>query len=124
MSKENNAAPAQAQRLVGKIRIYPEMCCDECGEVIHNHFDCPACGLKYSPSDQYGDLYQEPAPVIIGCEKCNAKFQLHHGDIWDGVWERVDLPISATGRRDVPIAPSGDDRPQENDNNALAKDKP
>jgi hypothetical protein len=29
---------------------------------------------------------------MIGCEKCNAKFQLHHGDIWDGVWERVDLP--------------------------------
>jgi transcription elongation factor Elf1 len=108
MNTENNAASAPVHQLVGQIRIYPELCCDECVEVIHNHFDCPACGEKYSPSDQYCDLYQEPAPIIISCEKCNAKFRLHHGDIWDGVWERVDLPnAKLTGP-----APKGDSSEQ------------
>jgi transcription elongation factor Elf1 len=94
MNQANELDPAPVHRLVGRIRIYPEVCCEECGEVIHNHFDCPACGLKYSPSDQFCDLYEEPAPVMISCEKCGAKFRLHHGDIWDGVWERADLPNS------------------------------
>jgi hypothetical protein len=71
-----------------KITVYGELCCDDCGEIIHNHFDCPSCGLEYAPSDAYHDLGHEN-PAIIGCEKCHARFQLIHGDWYDGDWTQI-----------------------------------
>lgn len=73
-------------RVVGRIRIYPEICCEECGDVIHNHFDCPACGMAYAPSDRYCPLYKEAPPVRMSCEKCGAMFQLVSGGTFDGEW--------------------------------------
>jgi hypothetical protein len=80
----------------GPLSIYPEICCEECGEIEHNHFDCPACGLKYAPTDQFCALYEEPPPVIVSCEKCGARFQLMSGDTWSGTWAQLPAEGAAS----------------------------
>ena len=35
------------------LEIYGEICCDDCGDIIHNHLDCPVCKKDYAGSDQY-----------------------------------------------------------------------
>ena len=52
--------------------LCPELCCELCSETIHNHFDCPACGCAYAPSDVYDDFYGSE----IGCQACGARFRL------------------------------------------------
>jgi len=57
----------------GRISVYSEICCEECGEIIHNHLDCPVCGVKWAASDNYHNLGDEK-PYQLVCE-CGAVFE-------------------------------------------------
>ena len=57
-----------------KIELYPELCCDLCNEVIHNHIDCPACGGQYAATDTYHQI--DTVGEVIQCEGCEARFKL------------------------------------------------
>ena len=58
-----------------KITIYSERHCDECNDFIHNHMDCPACGLEYAGTDAYGtDLNDHAGDCTLKCEECGARF--------------------------------------------------
>lgn len=59
---------------------YSELCCELCMEVIHNHFDCPACEKNRAPTDAYHPIdlsYKD----VIGCESCGTKFHIHNKDV-------------------------------------------
>ena len=74
-----------------KIEFYPEICCDECNDVIHNHMDCPECKKEYAGTDVYIDLDARDEGETISCEECKAEFKLikkqGYHDEWE--WERV-----------------------------------
>lgn len=54
--------------------VYQEICCDECNDTIHNHFDCPVCnGRGYQGTDQYS--YIDRSTLTIQCEDCNNLFE-------------------------------------------------
>lgn len=74
-----------------RIEVYPEGCCELCNEIVHNHLDCPACGVKNAPSEQYCNL-NEDSPIQITCAKCKATFETKT-DAYssDSVWIRVNL---------------------------------
>lgn len=74
-----------------KIDFFAEICCDMCNDVVHNHFDCPACKTEYAGTDAYGeidgDYYNQ-----VSCQECEATFKLikkegFNRDDWD--WEQV-----------------------------------
>jgi DNA-directed RNA polymerase subunit RPC12/RpoP len=64
-----------------KLYVYPEIHCEDCCEIIHNHIDCPICGKDYSPTDQYYDLSDENE-TMINCQNCKTVFQKKIGDHW------------------------------------------
>lgn len=73
-----------------KLKIYPEVCCDMCGETVHNHIDCPICGEEYAATDIYHDLSwfrddKEEDRVMI-CE-CRAAFKATKMEGWIDDWE-------------------------------------
>ncbi len=68
-----------------KIDFYPEICCDYCNEVIHNHFDCPSCNRKYAGTSMYGEI--DSYYTEFSCEECNARFKLGKKDEWSYGWE-------------------------------------
>ena len=74
-----------------KIELYPEICCDYCNDVIHNHFDCPACKKQYAGTDAYGEIDGDFYDSIT-CESCGAKFKLVSMNGWrdEWEWERVE----------------------------------
>lgn len=74
-----------------KLEIYPEECCEVCGETIHNHFNCPVCKTRFASTDQYGSFYEEVAPITFSCEECHTKFKLLSGYVLscDSEWEIV-----------------------------------
>lgn len=55
-----------------KINICSEICCEECNEIVHNHFDCPLCEKKRA-SGNFIDLNKEK-PCILKCNECGAEF--------------------------------------------------
>jgi len=57
-----------------KTEFYPEICCDECNDVIHNHFDCPVCKHKYAGTSMYGEM--DSYYTEFSCEECEAEFKL------------------------------------------------
>lgn len=59
-----------------KLNIYPEICCEECNEVIHNHFDCPQCKTDYAGTNRHISLDLLDIGDILVCEVCLAKFKL------------------------------------------------
>ena len=65
-----------------RLHIYPEMCCDLCNEIIHNHFDCPECGQKNASTDAYGNIAEMP-DEILKCQNCGAEFRLMDGAPYD-----------------------------------------
>lgn len=68
----------KAVRLV----IYPEIMEDE---IVHNHFDCPSCGVKYSPSEQYEEI-----KFGIECRECHARFITDHDWIDENAsWRQI-----------------------------------
>ncbi len=66
--------------------IYGEICCDECNDIIHCHFDCPACGDEDAGTSMYGDYYEyHKDGEAFECEECGAKFtpvETGDGDLW------------------------------------------
>jgi transcription elongation factor Elf1 len=78
----------------GPLRVRSENHCEACGEVIHNHFDCPICERRDAGSTCYMDLAGEPAPILIGCEECGAEFTTDAVDAYAGdtVWTRIITP--------------------------------
>lgn len=64
------------------IKLYSEVCCDMCNEIIHNHFDCPVCGEDYAGTSLFGEIYEDDS---FSCENCGACFvevngeNLHYG---------------------------------------------
>jgi hypothetical protein len=79
--------------LTGKLEIYSEVCCEECGEIVHNHFNCPICNEKYAASMNYCDLGEcvKDGVASIRCF-CGATFQTKEYPYDpDAIWERVTL---------------------------------
>lgn len=68
-----------------KIKFYPEVCCEICEEIIHNHMDCPACGGRYVGTNVYSDMAWLKSGDVIKCEACGAKFQLMKNDEWEQI---------------------------------------
>lgn len=56
-----------------ELEIYPELCCDECMKIIHNHISCPICLNTYAGSSIYGQIEDEEK--IISCEECDSEFE-------------------------------------------------
>lgn len=57
-----------------KTEIYREICCEECNEIIHNHFKCPVCGNGYAGTSilhRIGLGEDE-----IECESCSSIFEI------------------------------------------------
>jgi len=71
-----------------KTKIYAEICCDECNEIIHNHFNCPACNENNTPSSVYWQLTNDDKE--IECELCGAEFVKSEKDNWYD----IDLEIN------------------------------
>lgn len=75
-----------------QFNIYPEICCDYCNEVIHNHMACPVCN-KTTGTDAYYDLYSalEDDELTISCEECKTEFKCidHNNELDKWVWEIV-----------------------------------
>lgn len=77
--------------------IYNEICCEACGETIHNHIDCPCCHSRYAPTDLFGSVFRtwqlKKGKVTITCESCGVKFKLLNGDdVFEGEkWEDEEL---------------------------------
>lgn len=63
-----------------KIDFQPEICCDECYDIIHNHFNCPACKTKDASTSIYGESWDVND---FYCEKCKVKFKRVKEDIWE-----------------------------------------
>jgi DNA-directed RNA polymerase subunit M/transcription elongation factor TFIIS len=58
------------------LKIISELCCEQCGKIAHNHFECPICGDDYAASDAFGDLSEDPDFYhSITCEECGARFK-------------------------------------------------
>jgi hypothetical protein len=74
------------------IEIFSEICCDECGDVIHNHFDCPACKQFYAGTECYAEIPVREIGFSLSCESCDAKFRIveFNEDLWQPEWEMVD----------------------------------
>ena len=73
-----------------KTNIYQEICCDVCGDTIHNHFDCPVCNTErgYQGTDQYSYILSDVDK--IKCEECNTEFQRVNKDDY---WYDTDIKI-------------------------------
>ena len=56
------------------VELLPEICCDECFDVIHNHFDCPSCGKKYAGTTIYGSIEDQDENFF--CEECGTEFAI------------------------------------------------
>jgi transposase-like protein len=55
------------------LEVYPEICCELCDSIIHNHISCPFCKKTYAGTDQYGSLDDEKE---LSCEECGTKYKL------------------------------------------------
>lgn len=62
------------------VEIYGEECCEGCGQIIHNHIDCPVCKTEYSATDAYCDL-NDWDDKLIKCIKCETVFK-NNIDYW------------------------------------------
>ncbi len=59
-----------------KVEFYPEICCDYCNDVIHNHFNCPVCFIKGAGTSIYHDSYEEQVGDTFSCEECKTEFKI------------------------------------------------
>lgn len=64
--------------------FYPEICCEECWEIIHNHFHCPICNTQDASTSIYGESWDVEE---FSCEKCKAKFKIV--DKENNLWEKI-----------------------------------
>lgn len=57
-------------------KLYPEECCEICGEIVHCHFDCPVCKKGHEPTSLYGEQCLDSRMVDFSCEKCKTEFTI------------------------------------------------
>lgn len=64
-----------------KIEFMPQGYCDTPGDVVHNHFDCPACGQEGAGTDIYMGVWEwfDDDQTSFKCESCGAIFELVSG---------------------------------------------
>lgn len=55
------------------VSIAEEICCRRCGEIIHTHFDCPACDHANARTDVYGRVSERET---LTCGECMAMFTI------------------------------------------------
>jgi hypothetical protein len=72
-----------------KIEVNAEICCDLCGEITHNHIDCPKCNSKNVGTDAYYEISREDHYNEMACEKCGARYRLIAGYWFDGEWLEI-----------------------------------
>ncbi len=77
------------------LEIYPEICCEECNEVIHNHMDCPVCN-KVTGTSLYGDVGYLEIGETIDCETCGTPFALRSKSGWfkHTKWEQLKEAVN------------------------------
>lgn len=62
-----------------KIEFESEVCCDECCEIVHNHFDGPICNKDFAGTS----IYDAPSDYDeFECEECGAKFKRITREDW------------------------------------------
>lgn len=75
------------------LEISPETHCSDCGEIIHNHFNCPICKARDAGTDAYHNMWEwDVVGSVIKCENCGTAFKLinrESADIEEWVWEIV-----------------------------------
>lgn len=81
--------PVNVGTLYTDIKFYPELCCEYCGEVIHNHFDCPICKKSYASTDQYGSIEESKT---IFCDECDSEFEIIDIDYASGAFNLIAIP--------------------------------
>ena len=57
------------------VELQSETCCDECMDIIHNHFDCPICKDDYAGTTIYGVL-EDYDDKEFSCEECDSEFTI------------------------------------------------
>lgn len=55
------------------VNFYSEICCEYCGETVHNHFDCPSCKKEYAGTSIYMDIDLDHEKSFY-CEECLSQF--------------------------------------------------
>lgn len=61
--------------LITNVNWMSELCCEYCGDIIHNHFDCPICNFKNAGTSIYCATYElSKDDKEFECEECRAKF--------------------------------------------------
>jgi len=62
---------------VVKIEIFPEICCEICNDVIHNHMTCIVCKDDYAPTSEYSSLIGTICGEAnkISCENCGTIYK-------------------------------------------------
>ena len=68
------------------VEFYSEICCEDCMEVIHNHFDCPICRRVEASTSIYESIREliEYSTGTFNCEECGAKFKMI--GVNEGIW--------------------------------------
>lgn len=81
-----------------EIELNPEFCCESCGEVIHNHFNCAICKNDYAPSNWSSciSLYNYEIDVFK-CEDCGTEYKFI--DKPDYSCENIKVKIIKIGNR-------------------------
>ena len=71
-----------------KIELYPEVCCEYCGDTIHNHFNCPCCHVEGAGTSIYCDAKEgfEDGDDTFTCQACGKEFRLVE-DLCYNDWE-------------------------------------
>lgn len=60
-----------------KVDYESEICCDECGDVAHNHFSCPVCGMADAPTDVYCGFWEYGSDTFR-CENCGQQYKFDY----------------------------------------------
>lgn len=77
------------------LEVYPEICCDLCNDVIHNHIDCPVCNQKYAPTESYFDLTYDDE---LTCSNCKTVFERISENWYYDCKVRIKLTIPSSYR--------------------------
>ena len=76
-----------------KLKHIQETCCDECGNAIHYHFNCPVCQILGAEITVYGNIWEEITKIgdEFECEECKSIFKLMNQndsvDCWQWEWD-------------------------------------
>lgn len=74
-----------------EVKYYPEVCCNYCGQVVHNHIDCPVCEEDRVETTAYHKIEKDEE---IACENCDTKFKVK--DI-NNPWMTLELMVKDNG---------------------------